>query len=379
MYIYIVGLIITIVLSGIIEKNKIKNPKVSIFFSAILLFILSFIAGARSINLGWDASKYVVSTFNRLELYGGNFSQFLDYTTVEKGFSTFSYALYKIHPNINFLLFGYSFITTLLIMMYAFKEKEHVSFSMLMIVYYMVYYLITFNIIRQSISIMIVLLSYSYFSERKYAKSLVLFALALSFHSSTIFTIPIYTLNYVSRKTPTKRKKRLNYFLIISFTILLSLTYEQIASFMASIGLISNKYIGYITNYDRGVDYNLSNIIFNIYWILLGLLFLKSKLTEEKYTNLSNNIVILVISLIINIVSIKLHPVYRAGFFFYYIGIFSFLPTLNQYISKENITNRKLAKMIVLSAALVIFLWTTILGNAHHIYPYQSDIYTWLS
>ena len=87
MVIYIILFLLTLFLSNIIDKCG--NKKKKYFYLFILLFLLSFVAGIRSIELGWDARKYVVSTYYRLEHFHGQFMQFMKATTVESGFSIY--------------------------------------------------------------------------------------------------------------------------------------------------------------------------------------------------------------------------------------------------------------------------------------------------
>ena len=83
-------------------------------------------------------------------------------------------------------------------------------------------------------------------------------------------------------------------------------------------------------------------------------------------------------SLKIKIISIKLHPIYRIGQYYYYIGVLNILPLLKNFIKSKDLVNKKIINFLIYSALIFMFVWLTLLGNGHKVYPYQSDIYTWM-
>ena len=95
---YIVLFILVLLFGKLLEKYK-NNKLISCVFATNLILILSLVAGLRSINLGYDASKYVRSTLFRIE-YFDTYKEFMANITVESGFSTFSYLICMISPNV---------------------------------------------------------------------------------------------------------------------------------------------------------------------------------------------------------------------------------------------------------------------------------------
>ena len=371
---YIVLFVFVLFLSRVIEKNK--NNKFGYIFATIFIIVLSTVAGVRSIEMGWDAQKYVISTFFRLNYFNGELRPFLNATTVEIGFSVYSFILYKLCSDINFLMFGYSFLTTLLVTMFAFREKDNIPISKVLIVYYFTLYLISFNIIRQSISTLIILLSVSFYKDKKIISAFLLYIVAILFHNSAVLAIPIYVLFSILKNGDSNSAKiKKGLFVVICVLIICSI-YEKLALSLYQAGIISQKYYSYMIEYDR-IDYNLSNILINAYWLVFGLLFLKVGTNTKRFNNLIFSVVMLFISLVINIISIKIHPIYRIGYYYYYVGMFNLVPVFSTYVKKDS-TNYKLGNYVVYVALILMFLWMTILGNGHNIYPYHSDIIQWL-
>lgn len=372
MLVYITLLIIVIIFSKIIEKKA--DKKSGKIFAFILIFILSWIAGVRALNVGWDASKYVRSTFFRLDYFDGDYLKFMASTTVEYGFSLYSYIIYHLFPDVHALLFGYSFLTTICVFIFAFKEKENIKFSNVIIIYYLTLYLISFNIIRQSISVAIVLLAIPYLKEKKYLKCIILAVLATSFHNSGILAFAIYFIYIYLNKKKTINAKMTSVLLITIVMALITLTYPQIAKVMYKIGFLPLKYYNYIIG-DNRLDYNFSNIAINFYWVLVGLLAIKTKTDIKEKEKLAFCLLLLNISLVINIISIRTHEIYRVGYYFYYIGLLYFYPSLSIFF-KNNKFNKTVINAVTTVLLIFWFLWITVLGNGHNIYPYQSDFYT---
>lgn len=372
MLVYIVLLILVIIFSKLIEyKQDKKSGKI---IALVLIFILSWIAGVRAINVGWDANKYVRSTFFRLNYFDGDYVKFMASTTVEYGFSLYSYIIFHIYPNIHALLFGYSFLTTLCVFCFAFKEKNNLKLSSVIIIYYLTLYLISYNIIRQSISVSLILLSIPYLKEKKYLKCALLAILASLFHNSGVIFILIYAIYFYLNRKSTINAKMTSVLLLTIALVFITFAYPQIAKALYRLGFLPLKYYNYIVG-DNNLDYNLSNIAINSYWVLVGLIVVRNKNEYAEKDKLAFCLMMLNISLLINIASIRTHEIYRIGYYFYYAGLMYFYPSLSNLFSKNKF-NRAVIKGITSMLLIVWFLWITILGNGHNIYPYQSDIYT---
>lgn len=370
MLIYIILLIITIIFSINIEKYK--NNKLGKILAIILLFILSLVAGARTIELGWDAQKYVASTFFRLNYFDGDYSSFMDETTVEYGFSLLSYLLYKIKPDVNLLLFAYSFVTTALIFIFGFIEKKNIKFSNLLIVYFFTLFLVSFNIIRQSIAVGFALVAFSYLKKNKKILCTIFTILTCMFHSSGIFVLLIYLLYAFIGDEKNKSKRVFKVIILILFTLFFCFLYEYVVKIVYSIGLIPYKYYEYMISFDR-IDYNLSNIGVMLYWLIVSCMALKSNPDEKYKKKILFESLLFFIALAINIVSIQVPPIYRMGFYFYYIGLFNFVGSFDLYFKNVPL-NGKILKILSSVLLICLFLWITVLANSYNIYPYKSNI-----
>lgn len=371
MFVYFFTFIVTILISSTIEKTS--NKKNMILLSFFLLVFLSFISGVRSINLGFDAKVYINNVFNNISR-STSFSNFMELSSLESGFSILSYILFKINPNINFMLFGYSFITTLFIMLFALREKEKISFTNVMAVYYLTIYLHSFNLIRQCISISIILYAFSLFKDKKYKSSIFWIIVSLFIHDSAIFSLPLFILYAILNEKKKNSTKIVYGLFIILLLICIAAFYEKIILFFYNINLISYKYASYISKFETP-DFNVSTIFVKVIWMILIFISLKNrKILKSSYVY----ILFLVLDFIVTILSIKINPLQRITYYYYYVGLFYFLPNLRSAIKKDKF-NKMFINMIIYGNLIIFVLWKTVIGNGYAIYPYRSDIISWLN
>lgn len=377
---YIVLFILVLLFGKALDKYK-NDKLVSFLLAAILILILSLVAGIRSINLGYDASKYVRSTLFRIE-YFDTYKEFMANTTVESGFSTFSYLICMISPNLNLMMFCYSLVTSIFIFLFLYNEKDKISLSKGLIIYYLTLYLVSFNIIRQSISVAMVLYSFSMVRKNKKIIPILVLLVAMTFHNSTIFAIPIYVLyfgyKFMDKKKIVWKKKIYITGVVLVLLFILGWFYEPIVLFFYNIGLISQKYVSYLTRFEDTVDLNLGNLLIRVVWLFLGYKYLCSKrIDQETKNNTFMCYVLLLIEFLISLISIKMVPLNRLGYFYYYIGIFYLLPQIHN-IYKENIRGKQLLNGTIYFVLIFNFIWRTVLTNSYAVYPYASDIFTWM-
>lgn len=357
---YLIILAIVIVMALIAEKLKASNHnKLVRWLVCAIILALSTFAGVRSVDLGWDARKYVVGTFWRLEQYNDSFSRYMSSTFVEPGFSALSWLLYKLTPNINFLLFGYSLITNVAIYKFLLKEKSSLVFGSF--IYFSTLYLMSFNIIRQAISIPLTLLSFSYLKDNKMTISIILLILASSFHMSSLFSVVIWLIYYLVKKSKRPRNSTIA---IIAVVTGLAIFYQSLALLLNRIGILSEKYYSYILSYDVA-DSNLTNIALSSFWVITALATCPTRRKAKLFY-----VVNLIIALIINIASIKVHPIYRLGLYFLFFGVF--YASKNLEGSKND--NSKIIKTTTVVVMSLWIFWTILWGNSYNIYPYSLGI-----
>lgn len=144
----------------------------------LIAFILSLFCGLRGTEVGVDTNNYYIFLSDIRERGIGYGSDI--------GFSIISYFLMGILKDPHKTLMVYAFITNYLIIYRLWDFKEKASFPMMILIYTVVHYLYTFNIVRQFLAISIAFWATKYLERNKYFKYVLLNMIAASCHTSAL-------------------------------------------------------------------------------------------------------------------------------------------------------------------------------------------------
>ncbi len=215
MIIYLVGFSISLMLIHLIEYKPLKS-NTFIFFSFIALLIPCCIAGLRSSSIGTDVEGYALPMY-RVAKDSDSFLSFLNtswrhvYTMrkisdIELGFDITVYFSAKVFGSFQALLFIIEALTIIPIYKTLIKKRSIISPCLGMLTFYMIFYNVSLNILRQGICMAFVLLSYCYFTENKKIHATVLLIIAILFHTSGLLGLIIVAM-YVYLKGNPQRKE----------------------------------------------------------------------------------------------------------------------------------------------------------------------------
>jgi len=174
--VYILLFVFVILFGYIGEKRESK----SVVFS--IVFILSLVAGLRAYSVGRDTISYV-DIFSYAEK--GQF----EYIYGEEGFKYFCSFLTKICENPSFIFLVIAILTNLLIVFRLYDFRHQASFTWMVGLYYVLFYFMTLNIIRQFLAVAIVFYASRYLKNNKYLRFLVAIGIATLFHTSSLVGI----------------------------------------------------------------------------------------------------------------------------------------------------------------------------------------------
>ena len=327
------------------------RSKVQIKFLFLVLFIIS---AFRAPSEGIDLPRYVAS-FEKHDLR--ILSQ-----NLEVGFTY----LMNFFSYINNSSLFFTFVTSLLVLipLYLFlkRESKNVYLSLLLYVFF-AYYTESFNIVRQSIAISVILLGFSLFINKRYLLGLLLVFVACSIHYSAIFIFPIYflTSKYVYIKPNVAM-------LLITTTIIIALTQalrlEAINSSLINKYILiesyrnkASKFLFQLNIYDRGVlGYIFIYLPSSIFTIVCSYM----KKNKSKYTQL------LIIGTIIQNLVYYFAVVDR---FALYLLIFQIVVFVNVY--EENKNRLKVPFTLLLMYYCILFIFRYSMQNLSGVYPYD--------
>lgn len=336
--IYILIFLISLILLFFGISNR-KN-KIGVLLIIIGLLLPCFLAGLRGKSVGTDTSGYVLGMFN-LAKKSPSFLVFLRdvkdlYANSDYLYLIVTYLSSLLPFGFNIMLFTFEFLIIFPLykaLKILLKQKWQILVALFL--FFMTFYNLSLNMVRQSISISFFVLSFAIYMNKKdkrdLVKSILLLICAIESHDIALVSIPIFVLYEFSttKKISDKVKKYACYGinLLLVFSILFHKPLIQLVG-----NTIYPKALVYLENcmvFD--IDYT-SNII-NL--CLISLIILNKKYLIKQKENYSFWLELSIINFIINFLGTFIAYTYRLSYYSYFLILFIFLPKLTPKIEKK--------------------------------------------
>lgn len=214
-FIYFIGLFLTLGLGFVFYKIKHKTKLTVIISMLIVALPLSILAGLRY-GIGTDYFSYleIMQSARRGSVY---FTQVAMRFKLEKGFSFFIYFISNIFHNDGIVFFIIEYIT-LFFAFYAFARlHKQLNIMVAICLYYLMFYNYSLNISRQMLAMSFILLSISFLLTKKHFGYFVSVCVAYLIHSSAIIggVFGIVYFIFKNRKIKYVTYKHINIFYMI--------------------------------------------------------------------------------------------------------------------------------------------------------------------
>lgn len=348
---YILVLIYIIYLS--IRYPRLNNKSLGLFYLLFIIFVL--LAGFRY-NLGTDTYAYTkeYKTFPTLFQLKYSFIKNSPYQILwilfESSLRTLTKSFYLLQT---ILAIFVNFVVFRTIRKYSINP----FFSVLL--YYIFFYLnLNMEIIRESISISLLLIGVNYISEKRYFKYFTLATIAFLFHESglVLFIVPI-----IMNISMSKKAYIISISLLVVFSSLISLYFLD---YLSKINLIIGlSKINYYTSISSNASFPLFNYVKYVF-LPSSILFIFYKYFneyEKKY---------IFIYVIFSILFIQIFIFYRIRDYFLIFLIISF--TNGTITGLGNKSYKLLLKLITISIFVFIFLYRYYYSASN---PYNYQLY----
>ena len=309
-------LIIVVLIQGLFCLKN--NNKTFLFITFLELF---FISGFRNWHVGNDTSSYVnnfiaaFSCFDLSNLY------------MEKGYIIFNKILSLFTHNPQAILIVTSFFILSAIIGFIHKYSKFVFLSTLLFV--ILQFSTTLNIVRQYIAIIIVLLSFNFVLKRQFIQFLLCCLLATTFHTSAIVSIVWYFIYPLNIKIKN----------IVNILIITIIIYIFFAPLLDKIIQTLGRYQSYMGNILLGEEIKVASIIKTlINFIVFIFCFISyffiytNRRCNTKFVLRSQFLLLSsLLALCIQFVSIRGTVLERVAFYFSFFNIISIPAFINCY------------------------------------------------
>lgn len=377
--IYIITFISSCVFLGLSEKSRSRYIKKLLVFIAILLPCI--LAGMRADTIGTDVKVYVEPLYNAAKQLT-SFSSYMNqrwyviwrYMYVSKfeiGFTTLVYLIVKFGGSLGTVLF---FIHALIVAPIYFGLKrmdKKYPIWLGMLVFYLMFYNTSLNMMRQWIAMAILFWGLSYLLTNKKKKYFIVVIVACLFHTSALMGFAIYFL-YVYSQRKREYVKIANFRLdgslapvkVFIYGAIVLLSLNVIAVLLRTFGLA--KYAGYIQG--NGSIYLMpSQIILRLPIIILLIIRWKRMMAEDELTPFYGSMLVLDL-LASQLISINVYAFRIASFFSEY-NMLSY-SALVYAGNRRYRTNRYVTLFYVLAYMAYYWVYYYAITGTHATFPY---------
>lgn len=352
-------------------------------YAILAIFILCLFSALRAPTVGTDTSTYLTRYSLALQYDFFSYSMSV-WEGKEIGFVGLTYILaHFTNGNIFVFLFVLQMLSTIPIYIAVSKHEEKISFSGAMFCYLLIYYPMSFNIIRQAIAAAFILLSYSELKNNKRYLSLFLLLLSITFHQSAIIGILLILSIIIPDKIKNALVRKIFILGLIMLLIAFVMDVNGIASyFLSGDGFLSTtKLASYFTRYQSGMlgDYLLTIDKFAIREIAFKVLFLVIPLLVTKNHPNKNAMkeyrMFITLSLVINVIVVLLFHSsygYRITLYLDIMNILYFAHVFYVNSHKGFVVSKGFLATSLLVVCYFLFIYIGI--SAHDVIPYYIGV-----
>lgn len=358
-----------------------KSKLLFIVLSCLALFLPCFLAGVRDDTIGTDMLVYGNKVFkDALSM------DFISY--MQKDMEPLFLLLVRFISYFTNSIAIYYFVLELAVILPIYctlqREKGNKYAWVAMMVYYLLLFPYSFNLLRQSIAVSIIFFAFKYVQKHQLLKYIIALIIAMLFHKTAIIGLiiyPIYVLMTENNNNLSKIKQKNE---LLKFTQKHSTAISCIVIFI-SFGCVTlmEQVINFFYNLDNSayayfynkIDTSNSLVSVLIFLILLSPIYIIYLLNRRYYMKKDLDINILFTFSLMGIIMYQARMVssemYRVSLYLY---IFLPLFVENVIRLKKNPKTRFLYILIILVLCVAFFCFFFVKSKWNKIYPYTSSM-----
>mgnify|MGYP001021134194 CR=1 FL=1 len=201
MIVYIFGFSLSLLLIGLAQRYKTKDIRFQVL-SFFALLIPCFIAGLRDLTIGTDVNVYASPMFD-IAKSSSSLKSFLNTTwymvyvkisDIEMGYDVLVFVTAKVFGSVQSLLFLTEMLVVVPVYVALVKMRKQLPIWVGMLTFYLMYFNLSLNIMRQSIAMAFLLLAFSYLFNESRKGFVVSFIIAVCFHTSAFLGIIVFAI-----------------------------------------------------------------------------------------------------------------------------------------------------------------------------------------
>lgn len=365
------------IISTYLAQRTVSQKLGFYIFSAIAILLPSLLAGFRDSGIGTDTLIYADDVWEKIT-YCDDWKTFValyvaqGFSDIELGYLLVNFIVYLAGGDLHTLYFTTNFIVVLFFYLAAYDNRKKASMWLIMAFFFLSYYNISLNLIRQSIAIAISVYSFKYLEQHKWWKYILWQVIILSSHNTAFLNLLIIPIYFIPQIKNIKKKRRL-IILFLSGIAIMFLSMDWLLSFIVSLGILPNKYLMYSSIDSSSVVAKTQTVSY--IGILLLLWFITTKIKEpDAHKRLRVYLFGKIASLLLFLTSIVSKHAARVAFYISPLVDCIFFPRalflLKQRSSKWYLQSVCMSILLLLA----VWYWLIIIRGDTETYPYKSTI-----
>lgn len=380
----------TISICFVLLAKKAGNKTAFISFISISIFIPSLLAGLRGITIGTDTINYYNETWKNIQ-YGSDIKSFINQyisesrnTIPELFFGLLARGVFKLTGSYNIFMFICHSIIITCIYIGAFRLKKHAEPEIVIIFFYFLYLGQSLNITRQFVAMSIIFAFVADLEEKNYIRYILSVLLCIPIHNTAVLgLIPFFVFyflhigeksiitNFIPIELTSKGKEHPYKRFILCFgLVFLVLNVITIVTVLVNVGILSRKYLWYITSAEATGSKNIVTIMFLAVEFFGLILFWKQ---IKKYNNEFDFYFVCSFTFVVlNSLGSVLHYGDRLSEYFAFLNLIT-IGSIEK--CQRNAKEHFYAKMILCLVAFCYWSYVYVYRNSNYTMPYYIQIY----
>lgn len=316
----------TVSLYLINQANRAKNRATFIAFSFFALLLPCLFAAYRGETVGTDVLQYA-KPYYLGALNSGTLQSYLLQGSAETGYEVFVFFVTKLFGNFNAVLFFTEALIIVPVYCVAIKNRKSCPMWVTMFVYYMVFYIASFNFMRQSVAAAFLLLAYFELIEKKWISFVLLVCVAQLFHNTAFIGVAVIIFGVCFYRLKSKQLRFLAFTALCIILILISINWETLITWaIYDLKILPRRFVNYVNIFTGGQNQSSyyflltkSNYIELIFrWLLyIGPIICCSKKITDTSLYKSANIILLLSVVVYTALFVLFHTSYAVRITWY--------------------------------------------------------------
>lgn len=339
--VYYFYIVVCIIGGAVVDNDNTNFSRQSKRNFAIIIGSIIFLLGAlRHKYVGTDTAGYV--EYFIPQAINHSYIQIFE-NSRDPIFYMFVKSIYSFINNIQFVLAVIAFLYAFFISATLYRYSKNIVLSFIILLVFR-YFPFSFNVLRQGLAFAIVFYSTRFIFEKKFTNYFITIILASLAHTSAIFVLPLYFVQYI-------RLNRYSFSITILILVATYILKAQLFSVLGNLLLNSSQYEMYFNPNTEEYGF-LYYYLYVAVFIVINVLLIFTDILTIKNSKLNFYYFAFAIGILFQTLAIQNYIVMRIGMYFAYFTIL----LIPEVISAFDYRQEKIINFILISFLIILFL-----------------------